>query len=103
MVQNKLTRETLLERADELSFPSSVVEFMQASTYIHTSCSCFVNVVLYFQGQIGQPPYGFPEPLRTKILRGKPKMDGRPGEQLAPLDFDKKKEELEEKHGRTLR
>ncbi|CAJ0576986.1 unnamed protein product, partial [Mesorhabditis spiculigera] len=46
MVQNNLTRETLVDRADELSFPKSVVEFMQgyvgqplsvrpASSYLH--------------------------------------------------------------------
>jgi hypothetical protein len=56
-----------------------------------------------FKGLIGQPPYGFPEPLRTKILRGKPKIDGRPGKGMAPMDLDKKKMELEEKHGRQLR
>ncbi|KAL7073497.1 hypothetical protein ACQ4LE_007563 [Meloidogyne hapla] len=83
MVQNKLTLETLAERAEELSFPKSVVEFMQ--------------------GLIGQPPYGFPEPLRTKILRGKKKIDGRPGEGMPPMDLEKKKKELEEKHGRKLR
>ncbi|CAJ0961888.1 unnamed protein product, partial [Mesorhabditis belari] len=83
MVQNNLTRETLVDRADELSFPKSVVEFMQ--------------------GHVGQPPYGFPEPLRTKVLRGKPKIDGRSGAQLPALDFDKVKVELEEKHGRKLR
>lgn len=33
MVQNKLTKETLLERADELSFPKSVVQFMEVSVY----------------------------------------------------------------------
>uniref|UniRef100_A0A0N4XE65 Pyruvate carboxylase 1 (inferred by orthology to a C. elegans protein) n=1 Tax=Nippostrongylus brasiliensis TaxID=27835 RepID=A0A0N4XE65_NIPBR len=54
MVQNNLTRETLVDRADDLSFPKSVVDYMQ--------------------GNVGQPPYGFPEPLRTKVLRGKPKV-----------------------------
>lgn len=83
MVQNNLTKETVVERADDLSFPKSVVQF--------------------FQGQIGQPPYGFPEPLRTKVLRGKPKIEGRPGEGIKPFDFDAKKKELEEKHGRELR
>ncbi|KAI1720788.1 carbamoyl-phosphate synthase L chain, ATP binding domain-containing protein [Ditylenchus destructor] len=83
MVQNNLTRETLLERAEDLSFPKSVVEFMQ--------------------GYIGQPPYGFPEPLRTKILRGKAKIDGRPGADMKPLDLNKLKADLEEKHGRQLR
>lgn len=82
MVQNNLTRETLVDRADDLSFPKSVVDFMQ--------------------GNVGQPPYGFPEPLRTKVLRGKPKVDGRPGENAKPVDLDAVKVELEEKHGRTL-
>ncbi|KAL3068128.1 hypothetical protein niasHT_038118 [Heterodera trifolii] len=83
MVQNKLTKETLVERAEELSFPKSVVQFMQ--------------------GQIGQPPYGFPEPLRTKVLRGKPRIEGRPGAELPSLDFESHKRTLEEKHGRNLR
>lgn len=83
MVQNKLTKETLLDRAEDLSFPKSVVEFME--------------------GQIGIPPYGFPEPLRTQILRGKKPIDGRPGENLKPFDFDKLRTTLEEKHGRKLR
>ena len=47
MVQNKLTAEMVEDRAEELSFPSSVIE--------------------YFQGYIGIPPGGFPEPLRTKV------------------------------------
>jgi len=51
MVQNKLSPADVLEKAEELSFPSSVVEYMQ--------------------GLIGQPPGGFPEPLRSKILKGK--------------------------------
>lgn len=29
MVQNNLTRETLVDRADDLSFPKSVVDYMQ--------------------------------------------------------------------------
>ena len=47
MVQNNLTPEMVEERAEELSFPGSVIEFMQ--------------------GYIGIPPGGFPEPLRTKV------------------------------------
>lgn len=49
MVQNNLTRKDVLEKASELSFPSSVVEYMQ--------------------GLLGVPPGGFPEPLRGKILK----------------------------------
>jgi pyruvate carboxylase len=44
MVQNNLSKEMVLEKASELSFPNSVVE--------------------YLQGQIGQPYGGFPEPFR---------------------------------------
>ena len=47
MVQNKLDERDVLLKADELDFPSSVVEFMQ--------------------GYLGQPHGGFPEPLRTKV------------------------------------
>ena len=48
MVQNNLTKEQVLDQASELSFPSSVVEFMQ--------------------GYIGIPPGGFPQPLRDQVL-----------------------------------
>ncbi|KIY91256.1 pyruvate carboxylase subunit A [Monoraphidium neglectum] len=52
MVQNDLNEHTLVERASELSLPGSVVEFMQ--------------------GYIGQPPAGFPEPLRSRPLNPTP-------------------------------
>ena len=48
MVQNKLSAKDVEERAEELSFPVSVVE--------------------YFQGLLGEPPGGYPEPLRTKVI-----------------------------------
>ena len=53
MVQNKLTPKNVEERAEELSFPASVIE--------------------YFQGYLGMPPGGYPEPLRTNVsdLQGK--------------------------------
>lgn len=47
MVQNNLTEEDVVNKADELSFPTSVIEFMQ--------------------GYLGQPYGGFPEPLRSKV------------------------------------
>jgi pyruvate carboxylase len=54
------------------------------------------------QGLIGQPPGGFPEPLRTKILKGKKIYDGRPGASLEPLDFEKVKKQLIEKFGNII-
>ena len=47
MVQNKLSAKEVEERAEDLSFPSSVIEFMQ--------------------GYLGIPHGGFVEPLRTKV------------------------------------
>ena len=44
MVQHGLTKQDVLDKTSELSFPNSVVE--------------------YLQGQIGQPYGGFPEPFR---------------------------------------
>ncbi|XP_048483196.1 pyruvate carboxylase, mitochondrial isoform X4 [Plutella xylostella] len=76
MVQNKLTAEEILERAEELSFPKSVVEFLQ--------------------GAIGIPYGGFPEPLRSKVLKDMVRIEGRPGQELPPLDFDQLKKEIQE-------
>lgn len=76
MVQNKLSAKDVEEKAEELSLPKSVVE--------------------YLQGHIGQPYGGFPEPLRSRVLRDMPRIDGRPGESLPPLDFDKLSKDLNE-------
>ena len=82
MVQNNFSKQDILDRADQLDFPSSVVEF--------------------FQGYLGQPVGGFPEPLRSKIIRNKPKIDGRPGTGLAPIEFKKVKAELRSKFGKHI-
>ena len=74
MVQNNLSAEDVRSKASSLSFPTSVIEF--------------------FQGLIGQPHGGFPEPLRSDILQNLPRMEGRPGETMQPLDFDNLKSEL---------
>ncbi|KAH8237063.1 hypothetical protein KR038_003474 [Drosophila bunnanda] len=78
MVQNDLTADQVLEKAEELSFPKSVVE--------------------YLQGSIGIPHGGFPEPLRSRVLKDMPRIEGRPGAELEPLDFGKLKKDLKESH-----
>lgn len=78
MVQNKLSADDVLKKAEELSFPKSVVEFLQ--------------------GAIGEPYGGFPEPLRSKVLKDMPRVKGRPGASLAPLDFDTLKCQLQESY-----
>ncbi|CCH46318.1 pyruvate carboxylase [Wickerhamomyces ciferrii] len=75
MVSNKLTPEDVKRLASSLDFPDSVLDF--------------------FEGLIGQPYGGFPEPLRTDVLRGKRrKLNVRPGLELAPFDFEKIREDL---------
>ena len=49
-----------------------------------------------------QPHGGFPEPLRTQMLKGKKKIDGRPGADSASLDFDKIEAQLKKKFGEDV-
>lgn len=77
MVSNKLTAEDVKARASQLDFPGSVLEFLE--------------------GMMGQPYGGFPEPLRSDALRGRRKLDARPGLTLDPVDFLKVKRELTKK------
>ncbi|PWY86129.1 pyruvate carboxylase pyc [Aspergillus heteromorphus CBS 117.55] len=79
MVSNKLNAEDVVARAGELDFPASVLEFLE--------------------GLMGQPFGGFPEPLRSRALRDRRKLDKRPGLYLEPLDLVKIKSQLREKFG----
>ncbi|KAG1893195.1 carboxylase domain-containing protein, partial [Suillus fuscotomentosus] len=84
MTSNLFSKQDVIQRADQLDFLSSVVEF--------------------FQGYLGQPVGGFPEPLRSNIIRirNKPRIDGRPGATMQPLDFKKIKSELRSKFGKHI-
>ncbi|XP_062850303.1 pyruvate carboxylase, mitochondrial [Trichomycterus rosablanca] len=82
MVQNNLSRTEVEERADELSFPLSVVEFLQ--------------------GHIGIPHGGFPEPFRSKVLKSLPRIEGRPGASLPPMDFKKLESDLKVAYGKDI-
>lgn len=69
MVDRKLSAADIEQRASTLDFPQSVVEF--------------------FEGLMGRPFDGFPEPLRTDVLRGRrDTARQRPGLVLEPVDFD---------------
>ena len=81
MVSNNIKDEhQLVERAEELSFPTSVVEFLQ--------------------GFIGHPAGGFPEPLRSRVVKDKPVIayGTRPGASLPSVSFEELKTALREKH-----
>lgn len=86
IVANNLTEQEIIDNAETLSFPRSVIE--------------------YFQGYLGIPPFGFPEPLRSRVLKGKTIdgtgqicFEGRPGADLPPVDLKSTKQMLEEKWG----
>jgi len=77
MLSNGLSPKDVMERGRDLTFPASVVD--------------------YFEGKIGQPPYGFPEPLRSLVLKDREPIAGRPGAELDEADFEKSESELEKK------
>jgi len=79
MVSNGLSEDGVRAKAEHLDFPSSVLEF--------------------FEGLMGQPYGGFPEPLRTHALRSRRRMDKRPGLYLDPVNFDKVRKDLKERYG----
>ena len=83
MVQNDLDTKAVLERAPELSFPQSVVELME--------------------GRLGQPYGGFPEPLRTHVLKGKKPFEGRPGAEIPAMDLVALEASLVAEHGPVIR
>lgn len=61
-----------------------------------------------FCGGNHKQPFGFPEPLRTKVLKGrklpngKACFDGRPGAEIPPFPFDEEKSSLMEQHGGSI-
>jgi pyruvate carboxylase len=79
MVSNSLNEDDVRRKAKDLDFPSSVLEF--------------------FEGLMGQPYGGFPEPLRSDALRGRRKLHARPGLSLKPLDLAQIKKDLHTKYG----
>lgn len=83
MVAQNLEPADVLEQAETLAFPDSVVN--------------------YLRGDIGIPPGGFPEPLRSKVLKGRglDPVDGRPGAFLNSYNFDKERDSLQSKYGES--
>ena len=71
MVTNNLKPDALIASRTPLSYPRSVVEMLQ--------------------GMLGQPPEGWPKPFQDAVLasaRAKT-IDGRPGESMPPVEFDR--------------
>lgn len=74
MVQNNLTRDNIVEKGRDLTFPDSVVS--------------------YFKGHMGQPMGGFPPELQRVVLKGETPISCRPGELLEPVNFREIEEHL---------
>jgi len=159
MVANRLSEDQVRAQAATLSFPQSVIEYLQVRaqrsgalggifTAGSAGCASFVcicvldgAVVVYqsgqnrcgidaisdgifllfalfgcsrfvdddLQGYLGIPHGGFPEPFRSQVLKGrtlpngKDRFEGRPGAELAPLDFSKREADLNERFGENTR
>jgi pyruvate carboxylase len=82
LVKNNLDVDDVFARADELTFPESVVGF--------------------FKGMIGQPYQGFPERLQKIILKGEEPITCRPGELLGPVNFEEERAKIKAKFGWSI-
>ncbi len=67
MVANNLSNEDVLSADRDIAFPASVIDLIG--------------------GGMGQPPGGFPDAVKNRVLLGKEEFVGRPGETLPPADF----------------
>ena len=77
MLKNDLTKDNILEKGKDLSYPDSVVD--------------------YFKGMMGQPDGGFPKELQSYVLKGQEPITVRPGTLLPDVDFEAIKVHLKEK------
>ena len=82
LVQNNLTTEDVLKRAEYMSFPESVVDMMR--------------------GNLGQPYGGFPPDVERAILKGEESIRVCPGELMPPADFDAEAKRLEKQLGHPV-
>ena len=79
MTTNGYTREDILEKGDDISFPDTVISF--------------------FKGEIGQPHGGFPEKMRKLVLKNEKGFSDRPNAHLEPVDFDKEFADFQKEYG----
>ncbi len=79
MTTNGYSREDILEKGQDISFPDTVISF--------------------FRGDLGQPVGGFPETMRKLVLKDEPGFSDRPNAHLEPVDFDKEFAAFQEEFG----
>jgi len=77
LTQNDIEADDVVDKSEDLSFPLSSIEMME--------------------GQLGQPPGGFPDQVRDAILKGENYITSRPGDQIDAVDIEKELEKLRKK------
>jgi len=82
MTQNNLTPADVIARSKDLSFPESFVQMLQ--------------------GQMGQPPGGWPVELQKAVIKDEKPITVRPGELLPDFDFDAAQTQLTTRFGRAF-
>lgn len=80
MTSNGYTKEDVLNKGIDISFPDSVINF--------------------FKGDLGQPYGGFPSELQKIILKDTKPYTNRPNEHLEPIDFDKELKTFRKEFGK---
>ena len=80
MTSNGYSKEDILSKGKDISFPDSVINF--------------------FRGDIGQPYGGFPKDLQAIILKDQKPYTDRPNEHMEPVDFDKEMKSFEKEFGK---
>lgn len=78
MVSNHLSKEDVINKGEDISFPESVKSF--------------------FKGDLGQPFGGFPKELQKLILKDELPFTDLPNAHIKPIDFDAERTEFKAKY-----
>lgn len=81
MTTNGYTKEDILNKGKDISFPDSVINF--------------------FKGDLGQPYQGFPQDISKIILKDIKPYTERPNEHLAPINFEEDFETFKKEFGKN--
>ncbi len=81
MTTNNYSKEDILAKANEISFPDSVISF--------------------FKGDLGQPFGGFPKEFQKAVLKNEKAYTDRPNAHLDPINFDKEFPEFQKTFGQS--
>jgi len=82
MTTNGYTKDDLIARGEEISFPDSVISF--------------------FKGELGQPHGGFPILFQKLVLKNEKPFKDRPNAHLKPVDFEQEIKAFQKEFGDDL-